>query len=211
MGKWGDVKCLSVNSFSTHTSGARGLKFSRNNYHIGGSKFTNHIFDILSRSWDIYVQSYVVNKASPPIPVELEGWNLVGIIIILVAQNLPTRLSSKLCSEFSLTPPPYFFRVEFYCRKQLFVVCCAIESINWTCFQSVGGVRYFSLHKKYPSNWFYWMQAAILEMLLSLKVRQLHSPFIISLRYKVLVCEAFLKLMACFIIFRSVCITNLCI
>jgi len=41
MGKWGDVMCPSVNSFSTHTSGARGLKFARNNHHIGGSKFTN--------------------------------------------------------------------------------------------------------------------------------------------------------------------------
>jgi len=73
MGKWGDVTCLSVNSFSVHTSGARGLKFGRNNYHIGGSKYTNQIFDILFISRDIKVQSYEVNLASPPIPVELEG------------------------------------------------------------------------------------------------------------------------------------------
>jgi len=43
MGKWGDVTCPSVTSFSAHTSGARGLKFDRNNHHIGGSKFTAQI------------------------------------------------------------------------------------------------------------------------------------------------------------------------
>jgi len=50
MGKWGDVMSPSVTSFSAHTSGARGLKFGRNNHHIGGSKFTDLIYDILSRS-----------------------------------------------------------------------------------------------------------------------------------------------------------------
>jgi len=50
MGKWGDLLRASVTSFSTHTSGAKGLKFGRNNHHIDGSKFTNQIFDILSRS-----------------------------------------------------------------------------------------------------------------------------------------------------------------
>jgi len=39
-----------VTSFSAHTSGARVLKFGRNNYHIDGPKFTNEIFDILSSS-----------------------------------------------------------------------------------------------------------------------------------------------------------------
>jgi len=53
VGKWGDVTCQSITSFSAHTSQARGLKFCRNNYHIGGSKFTNQIFYILSRSWEI--------------------------------------------------------------------------------------------------------------------------------------------------------------
>jgi len=48
-----DVTCPSVTSFSAHTSRARGLKFGRNNNHIGGSRFTNQVFDILSRSWDI--------------------------------------------------------------------------------------------------------------------------------------------------------------
>jgi len=32
----------SVTSFSNRTSEARGLKFGRNNHHIGGLKFTNH-------------------------------------------------------------------------------------------------------------------------------------------------------------------------
>jgi len=70
------------------------------------------------------------------IPVELDGCNLAGIIIILVAQNLPTRfLSSCLEAEIfkfkvNLVRPPYFFHIEFYCRKWVFVVCCAIELIN---------------------------------------------------------------------------------
>jgi len=34
MGKWGDVTSLSVTSFSAYTSGARGLKFGRNNHHL---------------------------------------------------------------------------------------------------------------------------------------------------------------------------------
>jgi len=52
----------------------------------------------------------------PPIPVNLEGWTLAGIIIILVAQNLPTRfLISCLEAEIfkfsyimnlAKTPPP---------------------------------------------------------------------------------------------------------
>jgi len=42
-GKQRDVPCLSVTSFSAHTSGAGGLKFGRNNHHIGCSKFTNQI------------------------------------------------------------------------------------------------------------------------------------------------------------------------
>jgi len=50
MGKWGDIPLASVTSFSAHTSGARELKFGRNNHHSGGSKFINQIFDILSRS-----------------------------------------------------------------------------------------------------------------------------------------------------------------
>jgi len=54
MGKWGDVMCLSVTSFSAHTSGARGLKFSKNNHDIGGSKFTFQIFEILSKRWDSF-------------------------------------------------------------------------------------------------------------------------------------------------------------
>jgi len=49
-GKRRDIKCLSVTSFSAHTSGARWLKFGRNNHHIGGSKFMDQIFDILSIS-----------------------------------------------------------------------------------------------------------------------------------------------------------------
>jgi len=50
MGKWGEVTCPSVTSFSAHTSGARELKFGKNNHHIGGSKFSNQIFEISSRS-----------------------------------------------------------------------------------------------------------------------------------------------------------------
>jgi len=57
--------------------------------------------------------------------------------------------------NFTDKPSPLLFHVEFHCRKQLFVVCCAIESINCTCFQLLGRVWYFSLHKKYLSNWFY--------------------------------------------------------
>jgi len=50
MGKCRDAQRASFTSFSAHTSKAGGLKFGRNNYHIDGSKFTNQIFDILSRS-----------------------------------------------------------------------------------------------------------------------------------------------------------------
>jgi len=50
MGKWGDFKCPSVTSFLAPTGKDRGLKFGRNNHHIGGSKFIYQIFDILSRS-----------------------------------------------------------------------------------------------------------------------------------------------------------------
>jgi len=50
MGKQRDVPCPSVTPFSAHTSRARGLKFGRNNHHIGGSKLTNQIFDILSKN-----------------------------------------------------------------------------------------------------------------------------------------------------------------
>jgi len=53
-GKRRKVMCLSVTSFSAHTIGARGLNFGRNNHHIGGSKSTYQIFDILPRSWDIF-------------------------------------------------------------------------------------------------------------------------------------------------------------
>jgi len=58
MGKWGDVMCLSVTSFSAYTSGARGVKFCRNNYHIGGSKFTNQTFDILSSLYTFLTTKY---------------------------------------------------------------------------------------------------------------------------------------------------------
>jgi len=50
VGKRCDIMCPSVASFSAYTSGAGGLKFGRNNHDIGGSKFNNQIFDILSRS-----------------------------------------------------------------------------------------------------------------------------------------------------------------
>jgi len=50
MRKWGGITCPPVTSFSAHTSGARELTFGRNNHQSGGSKFTNQIFDILSRS-----------------------------------------------------------------------------------------------------------------------------------------------------------------
>jgi len=50
MGKWDDIMCPSVTSFFAHTREARGLKFGKNNDHIGGSKFAYQIFDILSRS-----------------------------------------------------------------------------------------------------------------------------------------------------------------
>jgi len=42
--------CPSVTSFSGHTSEVRGLKIGMPIPHMDGSKFTNHIFDILSRS-----------------------------------------------------------------------------------------------------------------------------------------------------------------
>jgi len=42
--------CVSVSSFSSHTSEARGLKFGRHNPHTDGSKATDHIFDILRRA-----------------------------------------------------------------------------------------------------------------------------------------------------------------
>jgi len=58
--------CLSVTSFSAHTSRARGLIFDKNNHHIGNSKCTNQIFDIFSRTW---VQSYVVNLARTHTPL----------------------------------------------------------------------------------------------------------------------------------------------
>jgi len=41
---------MSVTSFPAQTSEARGLKFGRNIHQIGGSKFTNQIFDRLPRS-----------------------------------------------------------------------------------------------------------------------------------------------------------------
>jgi len=41
---------LSVTSFSSYTSEARGLKIGMHNPHIDGSKVTNQIFDILPRS-----------------------------------------------------------------------------------------------------------------------------------------------------------------
>jgi len=66
MGKWGDVACPSVTSFPTHTSGAGGLKFGRNNHHIGGSKFTNQIFDILSRILISKLCSNLAKKKLPP-------------------------------------------------------------------------------------------------------------------------------------------------
>jgi len=50
VGKQLEVKCPSVTSFQTSTSGARGLKFGKNNHHIGGSKSIDQIFDILPRS-----------------------------------------------------------------------------------------------------------------------------------------------------------------
>jgi len=50
MGKWDDVTCAPVTSFSAHSSGAGGLKFGRNSYQLSGSKFTNQTFDILSKS-----------------------------------------------------------------------------------------------------------------------------------------------------------------
>jgi len=50
-GKWREVTCPSVTSFSAHSSRARVLKFGRNNHHISDSKYPIQIFDILSRSW----------------------------------------------------------------------------------------------------------------------------------------------------------------
>jgi len=44
---------LSVTSFSSHTSGARGLKFGMHNPYMNASKITYQIFDILPRSQDI--------------------------------------------------------------------------------------------------------------------------------------------------------------
>jgi len=44
---------LFVISFSSHTSEAWGLKIVMHFPHMDGLKFTNQIFDILSRSWDI--------------------------------------------------------------------------------------------------------------------------------------------------------------
>jgi len=45
--------CASVTSSSSHTIEARGLKIDMHIPHKDGSKVTNHIFDNLSRSWDI--------------------------------------------------------------------------------------------------------------------------------------------------------------
>jgi len=61
VGKWRDVTCLSVTSISFHSFKARGLIFGMCNPHINGSKSAEQNFDILYKSWDIYVQSYVVN------------------------------------------------------------------------------------------------------------------------------------------------------
>jgi len=45
--------CLFVTSFSSNTSEARGPKIGMHNPYMDGSKFTDQIFDILPRSWDI--------------------------------------------------------------------------------------------------------------------------------------------------------------
>jgi len=45
-----DVTPAFVTSFSSHTSEARGLKFSMLNPHMDGSKVNDQIFDILPRS-----------------------------------------------------------------------------------------------------------------------------------------------------------------
>jgi len=47
MGIGRDVPRVSVTSFSSHTSEARGLKFGMHNPNKDGSKVTNQIFDIL--------------------------------------------------------------------------------------------------------------------------------------------------------------------
>jgi len=81
---------LSVTSFSSHTSGARGLKFGTHNPYMNAFKVTNQIFDILPRSWDISVQSFAVNlsggdwvarKGLAFFPVQKMSPNLVVIYL----------------------------------------------------------------------------------------------------------------------------------
>jgi len=50
---------------------ATGPKFGKHNSHINGSKFTERNFDILSRSWENQIQSYIVNLVGWPLTVRI--------------------------------------------------------------------------------------------------------------------------------------------
>jgi len=64
---------------------------------------------------------------------------LAGIIIIVVAQNLPTRfLIIVIVQSYARNSPLLlFFTLSFIAENS-----------------SLGRVRYFFLHKKYPFTWF---------------------------------------------------------
>jgi len=63
---------LSVTSFSSQTSGAIALKISMHIPHIDGSKDMVQIFDILLRSPDIEVQSFIFMSLIDHIILKLE-------------------------------------------------------------------------------------------------------------------------------------------
>jgi len=70
----------------------------------------------------------------PPIPVELDGWNLAGIIIILVAQNLPTRfLISCLEATFNNI------------QQQRALFCNKIQQVYYE--TNAGGLVFFHAQK----------------------------------------------------------------
>jgi len=64
--------CPSVTSSFSHTSKARDLKIGMHNPYVNGSKVTNQIFDIVTWSWDIKVQSFMFTSIIASIILKLE-------------------------------------------------------------------------------------------------------------------------------------------
>jgi len=67
-----DITRPYVTSFFSHASEARDLKIGMHNPYIDGSKITSQIFDILPRSWDIGVQSFIFTSFIAPTILKLE-------------------------------------------------------------------------------------------------------------------------------------------